>query len=59
MKAKKIKDFLDELEKEGYNLNKIEVNINLNWEIEPARIIEEDLFDSKTNSILTDIIIKA
>lgn len=67
MDARELYDFLRELHNNsiacGWNwpeLHKINVNIRTeNWEPQPALEISEDLYDSETNSILTDIIISA
>ena len=59
MKANKLMDFLIDLENQGYNLKDIEVNYRPDYDsdIESIEIVEEDLFDSKTNSILQSIIL--
>lgn len=64
MKANKIKTFLSRLEHElKYNnrtLNDVDVNFRFDddSEVHQIKSIEEDLFDSTTNSIVESIILK-
>ncbi len=64
MKANKIKTFLLRLEHElKYNnrtLNDVDVNFRFDddSEVHQIKSIEEDLFDSTTNSIVESIILK-
>jgi len=57
--AKKLLDFLLELQKQGNDLSKIKVNhrADRDADVEVVDDVEEDLFDSKTNSVLESIVI--
>lgn len=59
MKANKLMNFLIDLENQGYNLKDIEVNYRQDYDsdIESIEIVEEDLFDEKTNSVLKSIVL--
>ncbi len=52
--AKKLLNYLLELENEGLNLNKIQLlyRYDRDSDEELIYVVEEDLFDSKTNNIL-------
>jgi len=57
--AKKLLDFLLELQKQGNDLSKIKVNhrADRDADVEVVDDVEEDLFDSETNSVLESIVI--
>lgn len=65
MNARDLFEFLIELHNNSTacgwtwpELWKININIkDTNWEYHPALRVDEDLYDSETNSILTDIVI--
>ena len=56
--ADKLMKFLQSIQKSGVDLKKVEINFrtNRNSDVVPIRVVEEDLFDSKTNSILESIV---
>lgn len=58
MNAQEIFDFLKELQLDGVNLSRIDVNFRLTADNDVVRIndVSEDLFDSETNSNLESII---
>ena len=53
-----IMDYLKGLQSEGYELSKIEVNYRHDYDsdVRKVSVIEEDLYDSKTNSKLASVI---
>lgn len=57
--ADKVLKFLKNLQEKGINLKTIKVNYRENYDsdVVSCRLIEEDLFDEKTNSVLTSICI--
>ena len=57
--AERLLKFLVELRKNGHDLSKIKVNhrADRDADVEVVDDVEEDLFDSKTNSVLESIVI--
>jgi hypothetical protein len=57
--AKKLLTYLQSLESEGQDLKKITINYryDLDSDVKPCSFVEEDLYDSETNSILQSIVI--
>ena len=56
--AKKLLNYLQKLESNGVDLNKVVVNYrhNRDSDVEKVRVVEEDLFDAKTNNILESLV---
>lgn len=52
-------DLLIQLQKEGQDLSKIAINFRTNYDadIQPCVAIEEDLFDTQTNSRLQSLVL--
>ena len=57
MNAKKLLDYLVELEMQGIDLSNVTLNYRYDFDSDVVKItdVEEDLFDAKTNSILESI----
>lgn len=55
--AKKLLNYLIDLEKDGHNLSKITINYryDADGDVESCTYVMEDLFDAKTNNILESI----
>ncbi len=58
--ARELREFLNEIEREGANLGRVQVYFRTDddSDVELITIVEEDLFDAETNSHLTSIILK-
>jgi hypothetical protein len=58
--SKKLFDFLNKLNKEGKDLSKIFVKYRFDddSDVENCSVVEEDLYDKRTNKILESIILK-
>lgn len=56
--ASQLFNYLIMLKESGADLNKIKVNYRKDYDSDvcPVKFVEEDLYDAKTNSILTDIV---
>lgn len=57
--AYELKQYLKELESEGYDLKNIAVNYrsDSDSDVEPVALVGEDLYDSETNSVLESILL--
>lgn len=55
--AQKLLKFLTGLQDQGLDLKNIQVNYRYDYDsdVEPCKLVEEDLFDEETNNILTSI----
>jgi hypothetical protein len=55
--AQELFDFLKDLEEQGLDLNKIDVNYRHDYDsdVEEVRNVDEDLYDEVDNSTLTSI----
>lgn len=58
--AYELREFLNEIENNGADLDQVEVYFRTDEDsdVELITIVEEDLFDTETNSHLTSIILK-
>ena len=58
--AKRLLDYLTELDKNGHNLSKITINYRHDGDsdVDTCSIVEEDLYDEETNGVLQSIIIQ-
>lgn len=58
--AYELREFLNEIENNGADLDQVEVYFRTDEDsdVELITIVEEDLFDAETNSHLTSIILK-
>ena len=61
MNAKKLLEFLLELETDGVDLSQVSINYrdNDDSDVEVVRYVGEDLFDQETNSILESIVLQS
>lgn len=61
MNAKKLLEFLLELETDGVDLSQVSINYRDNDDsnVEVVRYVGEDLFDQETNSILESIVLQS
>lgn len=57
--AAELLNYLILLEESGLDLRKVKVNYRKNYDsdVKSIRSVEEDLYDEKTNSILTSIVL--
>ena len=57
--AKKLLSYLQKLETNGVDLSNVATNYrhNRNSDVEKVRVVEEDLFDAKTNNVLESIVL--
>ncbi len=57
--AKSLYEYLRSLKIEGQDLDKIKVNYRKNYDsdVKKVSVVEEDLYDSKTNSVLKSIVL--
>jgi hypothetical protein len=59
LNAKKLLNYLSQLQADGNDLSKIAINYRYDYDsdIERCRFVSEDLFDEKTNSVLKSIVL--
>jgi hypothetical protein len=57
--AKKLLTYLQKLETNGVDLGNVAINYrhNRNSDVEKVSVIEEDLFDAKTNNVLESLVL--